>query len=101
LTLSQQSSAHWILKSVALVTLLAIAWIAVAPTAPGQLWALIAPVLLFVLEAATAGAPESQEYELPLSPIISVLSARAPPSLSLLVIRNWTRNSRFKRTRGV
>lgn len=79
LTPSQQSSAHWILKSVALVALLAIVWVAVAPTAPGLLWALVVPLLLFLFEAAAARPSDTETYEVPVSPIFSVLSARAPP----------------------
>lgn len=85
LTPSQQSSANWILKSVALVTLVAIVWVAVAPTAPGLLWALIVPVLLLLGEAAAAHRSDTEQYEVPVSPVFPVLSVRAPPSIPSLV----------------
>jgi hypothetical protein len=52
---------------------------AILPVAPGLLWALLIPLLLFSLHAAVPAEPEPERIFVPQAASVSLLPSRAPP----------------------
>jgi len=66
-------------RIVAFVCLAAVVLAAIAPSAPGLLWALVVPLLLFALLEAVPAECEVESVVIPTSRFVSLLSSRAPP----------------------
>jgi hypothetical protein len=66
-------------KIVAFVCLAAVVLAAIAPSAPGLLWALVVPLLLFALLEAVSAERELETAAVPICHFVSRLSSRAPP----------------------
>jgi hypothetical protein len=52
---------------------------AILPVAPGLLWALLIPLLLFSLQVAAPTEQEPESIFLPQAAFVSLLPSRAPP----------------------
>ena len=66
-------------RLVALACLAGVVLAAIAPGAPGLLWALVAPMLLFALLEVVPAEREVESVVVPTSRFESRLSSRAPP----------------------
>lgn len=54
---------------------------AISPAAPGLLWAVLVPLLLFVAVVAIAPiSRESENCDAPAFPFLSAVTSRAPPT---------------------
>jgi|CZKR01.1.fsa_nt_gi hypothetical protein len=68
-------------RLIAFLCVVAVILAAITPAAPGLLWAILVPLLLFV--AAVVIAPisrESENSDAPAFPFLSVVTSRAPPT---------------------
>lgn len=68
-------------RLIAFLCAVAVILAAITPAAPGLLWAILVPLLLFV--AAVVIAPisrESENSDAPAFPFLSVVTSRAPPT---------------------
>jgi len=68
-------------RLIAFLCVVAVILAAITPGAPGLLWAILVPLLLFV--AAVVIAPirrESENSDAPAFPFLSVVTSRAPPT---------------------
>jgi hypothetical protein len=68
-------------RLIAFLCVVAVILAATTPAAPGLLWAILVPLLLFV--AAVVIAPirrESEDSDAPAFPFLSVVTSRAPPT---------------------
>jgi hypothetical protein len=68
-------------RLIAFLCVVAVILAAIAPAAPGLLWAILVPLLLFV--GAVVIAPisrESENSDAPAFPFLSVVTSRAPPN---------------------
>jgi hypothetical protein len=67
-------------RLIAFLCVVAVILAAMTPAAPGLLWAILVPLLLFAAVVIAPISRETENSDAPAFPFLSVVTSRAPPA---------------------